>query len=211
MTGLLQSIGRQFARLTTRVVVSRPALWRVFRGLTRRQFDSLAPSWDTRMGEVGTLPLEAALERVTPAPQNVLDLGTGTGKAARAVARRFPEAEVVGVDLAPEMIEHATRLLPEDLSGRVTFAVADGAKLPFADAAFDLVVLQNAIPFFDELGRVTRPGGQVVFAFSYGDETPIWVPPETLRPRLGRVGFDRFEELSAGEGVALLAAKRKPG
>jgi SAM-dependent methyltransferase len=209
--GILESAGRRFARLTTQVVVSRPALWGVFRGLMRRQFDSLAQSWETRMGEVGLVPLEAALARVPDAPRKALDLGTGTGKAARAVAHRFPDVEVVGVDLSPEMIEQARRLLPDELAGRVSFAVADGAKLPFPDCAFDLVVLQNAFPFFSELGRVTAPGGRAVFAYSYGDETPIWVPPETLRAGLREVGFDEFEELSAGEGTALLAARRDPG
>ena len=163
------------------------------------------------MGEEGLMPLEAALARVSEPPRQALDLGTGTGKAARAVARRFPEVEVVGVDLASEMIEQASRLLPEELAGRVTFVVADGAKLPFPDGRFDLVVLQNAIPFFSELGRVTAPGGRTIFAFSYGSETPIWVPPDTLRARLAEVGFQDFEELSAGSGIALLAARGDPG
>jgi SAM-dependent methyltransferase len=209
--GILESAGRRFARLTTQVVVSRPALWGVFRGLMRRQFDSLAQSWESRIGAEGLVPLEAALARVTEAPRKALDLGTGTGKAARAVARRFPDTEVVGVDLSPEMIEQARRLLPDELAGRVSFAVADGAKLPFPDGAFDLVVLQNAFPFFSELGRVTAPGGRAIFAYSFGDDTPIWVPPETLRARLGEAGFHEFEELSAGEGAALLAARGKPG
>ena len=37
------------------------------------------------------------------------------------------------------------------------------------------------IPFFDELARVTAPGGYVVFSFSTGPETPIWVSSERLR------------------------------
>ena len=89
--------------------------------------------------------------------------------------------------------------------------MADGSQLPFPDGSFDLVVLQNVIPFFDELGRVVRPGGHVIFAFSRGAETPIWVPPDTLRARLGEVGFGDVEELAAGEGVAVLAAREDPG
>ena len=207
----LESAGRRFARVTTRVVVARPALWRLFRGPTRRQFGSLATTWEGRIGPEGLVPLGAALDRLSAPPHKVLDLGTGTGKAARVVAKRFADAEVVGVDLAPEMVEEAKRLLPAELAGRVSFEVADGASLPFPDGAFDLVVLQNLIPFFEELGRVTAPGGRAIFAFSRGAETPIWVPPEKLRARLGKVGFDDVEELAAGQGVAVLAARENPG
>jgi SAM-dependent methyltransferase len=203
--------GKKFARLATRAVVARPWLWRLFRPAIRRQFDALATVWETRLGPEGLLPLAAALDRLEASPRKVLDLGTGTGKAARVVAERFPEAEVVGVDLAPEMVAEAGRLLPAELHGRVTFAAADGADLPFQEHAFDLVVLQNAIPFFAELARVTAPGGTVVFAFSRGAETPIWVPPETLRVRLGELGFGSFDELSAGAGTALLAVRQEPG
>lgn len=207
----LESAGRRFARVTTRVVVARPALWRLFRGPTRRQFGSLATTWEGRIGPEGLVPLGAALDRLSAPPRKVLDLGTGTGKAARVVAKRFPDTEVVGVDLAPEMVEEARRLLPSELAGRVSFQVADGASLPFAAGEFDLVVLQNMIPFFEELGRVTAPGGRAIFAFSRGAETPIWVPPEKLRARLEGVGFGDVEELAAGQGVAVLAAREDPG
>ena len=211
MRGAVEAAGRRFARVATRAVVARPSLWRLFRGPLRRQFDALAPSWEERGGEMALVPLIAALDELHEPPRRALDLGTGTGKAARVVAARFPGAEVVGVDIAPEMIEHAKRLLPAELEARVSYAVADGSKLPFDEGAFDLVVLQNAIPFFDELGRVTAPGGHALFAFSFGDQTPIWVPPETLRERLGNVGFGDFEEVAAESGAAFLAARKNPG
>jgi ubiquinone/menaquinone biosynthesis C-methylase UbiE len=139
----------------------------------------------------------------------VLDLGTGTGKAARVAARRFPAAEVVGVDLSPEMVGQANELLPGELAGRVRFQVGDATALPFDDESFDLVVLLNMIPFFEELARVTAPGGHALFAFSFGAETPIYVPPKTLRARLDPLGFAAFEEIIAGQGIALLATKEK--
>jgi SAM-dependent methyltransferase len=211
MREFVESAGRKFARLATRAVVARPSLWRLFRSPLRRQFGMLAPAWEGRIGPEGLLPLEAALERLASPPRKVLDLGTGTGKGARVVAARFPEAEVVGVDLAPEMVEEARNQLPPELEGRVTFEVADAAHLPFAAGEFDLVVLLNAIPFFDELGRVTAPGGTLVFVSSRGAETPIWVPGATLRTRLGEVGFDGFEEVAAGTGNAILALRANPG
>jgi malonyl-CoA O-methyltransferase len=153
------------------------------------------------------IPLGAALDRLGTAPQRILDLGTGTGAAARVVARRFPEAVVVGVDLAPKMVEEARSLLPADLTDRVRYEVGDASSLGLEPAAFDLVVLLNMIPFFEELARVTAPGGTVIFAFSSGPDTPIYVPTETLRERLESLGFEGFEEVTAGPGTAVMARR----
>jgi ubiquinone/menaquinone biosynthesis C-methylase UbiE len=204
----LEQAGRRFARFTARAVVARPWLWRVLRPLTRLQFDRLAPVWDRRRGPESLVALEAALEKIEP-PRRVLDLGTGTGQGARALARRFPEAEVVGVDLAPGMVEEARKLLEPELASRVRYQAADASRLPFDDASFDLVVLLNMIPFFEELARVTAPGGSLVLAHSSGSETPIYTPSKTLRARLEPLGFGQFEEIAAGEGTALLARRAK--
>jgi ubiquinone/menaquinone biosynthesis C-methylase UbiE len=201
----LDDLGRRFARLATDSVVARPKLWRVFRRPVRAQFERIAPVWERRRGPESLISLGAALDRLDLAPRRVLDVGTGTGIAARVLARRFPAAEVVGVDLAPAMVEEARRLVPEDLVGRIAFETADAERLPFADDSFDLVVLLNAIPFFEELARVTAPGGGVIFAFSSGAGTPIYVPPETLRARLEPLEFVCFEELAAGGGTAFVA------
>ena len=152
-------------------------------------------------------PLEQALAALRSEPKRVLDLGTGTGLAAFAIARRFPTASVVGSDIAEEMIAEARGATPPELAERVRFEVADAAHLPFAAGSFDLVSLANMIPFFDELARVTAPGGYVLFSFSGGPETPIWVPPERLRQELGERGFTDFAELAAGRGNGLLARK----
>jgi SAM-dependent methyltransferase len=202
-----QSLGRRFARFTTDVVVRRPRLWFLLRWAMRFQFDRLAPLWDSmRPAESAYAPYEAALERVDP-PSKALDLGTGTGGAALAIARRFPEVEVVGADLSERMIEQARANIPAELRDRVRFEVADASRLPYPDASFDLVGLSNMIPFFDELARVTAPGGRLIVAFSGGSETPIYVPPGTLREELARRGFTDFAEISTEPGTALLARK----
>jgi SAM-dependent methyltransferase len=204
----LISLGQRFARLTTDIVVRRPRLWFVLRGLMRFQFDRLAPQWDSlRSSDTAYAPYEAALERVDPPPMRALDLGTGTGGAAFAIARRFPEAEVVGADLAKRMIEQARRNLTDDARDRVRFEVADAAKLPYVGASFDLVGLSNMIPFFDELDRVLAPGGSLIVAFSGGAGTPIYVPTERLRAELEHRGFVDFAEFSTDPGTALLARK----
>jgi ubiquinone/menaquinone biosynthesis C-methylase UbiE len=203
--------GRKFARLATNAVVRSPILWRAFRGPIRRQFDRLAPHWDALRADDAFAPLEQALAALPEPPIRALDLGTGTGLAAFVVARRFPRAEVVGADVAEQMIELARSNTPPELAARVRFEQADAAKLPYEDGAFELVSLANMIPFFDELARVTAPGGSVVLAFSSGPNTPIWVPPERLRAELAPRGFADFADFQAGDGTAFLARKGAGG
>ena len=205
LADLEQSLGRRFARLATNAVVARPRLWGGFRWLLRKQFDRLAPEWQARRRPEAFAALDEALAAVEPPPRRVLDLGTGTGAAAFVAARRFPDAEVVGADLSERMLAEARANTPPELAGRMRFEAADGAQLPFEDEAFDLVVLANMIPFFDELARVVAQGGWVVLSFSAGPETPIWVPPARLREELGVRGFSDFADFAAAGGTALLA------
>jgi len=197
----------RFARLVTDAVVRRPVLWRLLRRPFRRMFDGLAPTWETRIGPHHLWALELALADVA-APAHALDLGTGTGIVAKALAERYPEAEVVGVDLSPGMIEEAVRKLPPELSGRVRFEVGDASALECRDGEFELVVLSNMIPFYDELARIVASGGTLVLSFSRGAGTPIYVPPERLRHELERRAFTEIAEFSAEPATALRAKRR---
>jgi ubiquinone/menaquinone biosynthesis C-methylase UbiE len=170
-------------------------------------FDGLAPTWETRIGPHHLWALNLALADVPP-PRRILDLGTGTGVVAKALAERYPEAQVVGIDLSPGMIDEARRTLAPELADRVDFEVGDASALDCRDGAFDLVVLSNTIPFYDELARIVAPGGTLVFSFSRGSETPIYVPPETSREELERRGFAEFAEFSAEPATALRAKRR---
>jgi len=204
---MLQDLGRKFARFTTNQVVRWPRAWPLFRRLTRAQFNRMAPVWDEMRSTDAFAPIEVALDSLELAPRRVLDLGTGTGRAAFLLARRYPEAEVVGADLAADMLAEARRLTPPELADRVRFEEADAEKLPYADGSFELVSLANMIPFFDELARVTAQGGAVVFSFSAGPQTPIYVPPEVLRSQLAARGFSDFAGFAAGNGTSLVARK----
>jgi ubiquinone/menaquinone biosynthesis C-methylase UbiE len=193
--------------LSTNAVLRSPSLWRFFRPLVRKQFDAIATDWDTMRDPTHLAPYEAALAAVEPAPSSALDLGTGTGQGAFAIARRFPDARVVGVDLAEAMLAEAKRKTPAELAERVQFENGDASALPFPDASFDLVAHANMIPFFDELARVLAPGGHALFAFSLGSGTPIYVPLERVKRELASRGFTDFAEFAAGKGTALLARK----
>ncbi|MGH2970987.1 MAG: class I SAM-dependent methyltransferase [Gaiellaceae bacterium] len=189
------------ARKVTDAVVRRPWTWRFFRRRMQGLFDDLAPTWETRLGPHHLLALREAVDSLEP--RHVLDAGTGTGKAAIALAEWFPDADVVGIDLSPAMVAEAER----QAAGRARFQVADASSLPFQDGSFDLVVLMNAIPFFDELARVTAPGGIVVSSFSRGPETPIYVSEERLRRGLAGRGFGEFASFAADPTTAFRARK----
>jgi ubiquinone/menaquinone biosynthesis C-methylase UbiE len=204
---VLEQFGRKFARFTTNQVVRRPWAWRLLRRLTRLQFNRIAPVWDQMRSPEAFASLETALNSIDTPPARALDLGTGTGRAAFIVARRYPNAEVVGADLATEMLAEARERTPPELADRVRFEEADAERLPYPDASFDLISLANMIPFFDELARVTAPAGAIVFSFSAGPETPIYVPPDVLRRELSKRGFTDFADFAAGSGTALLARK----
>jgi demethylmenaquinone methyltransferase/2-methoxy-6-polyprenyl-1,4-benzoquinol methylase len=99
----------------------------------------------------------------------VLDLATGTGDLALAVARRSPRARIVGVDLSREMLRRGReKVRRAGLDGRISFVLADVTALPFRQSVADCVVdafLLRHVPSladtFVEFRRVLRPGRQV--------------------------------------------------
>ena len=198
------AVGKRYARFATRVAVSHPRLWPLVRAPLRWNFDYIAPVWDACRAGADTGPLDAIAASVAREPRRILDLGTGTGFAARHLAEGFPGAEIVGADLSPGMLEEARRLTS---SPRIRYEQADAAKLPFGEGEFDLVVLVNMIPFARELARVTAQDGVVGIVFSGGAGTPIYAPPERLRRALTGAGFRSVEELDTGEPITLLARR----
>ena len=99
--------------------------------------------------------------------ERVLDLACGTGVLAREVLERVgPTGQVVGLDCNEGMLEVARRAAP-----RVDWRLGQAESLPFDDGAFDAVVSQFGLMFFEdrvaalgEAWRVLRPGGRLAVA-----------------------------------------------
>lgn len=74
-----------------------------------------------------------------PKPHTILDVGCGGGQFAIQLAKEFPNAQIVGIDISAEAIEFAKKQLPETLTQRVKFEVSSTTKLPFPPDSFDVV------------------------------------------------------------------------
>jgi ubiquinone/menaquinone biosynthesis C-methylase UbiE len=193
-------------------VTHAPWLWPVLRRPMQGYFDALAADWDERTGAGSVDHLQAlatATTRVRPHPERVLDLGTGTGEAALFLAREFPRANVRGVDMSEEMIREAQSKVGLDPDGRIAFRVADAARLPYDEDSFDLVTLVNVPPFFGEIARVLRPGGQVIVVATGGPATPFYTPPSVLERGFRRRGIEGAESGDAGRGTYFIARARR--
>jgi SAM-dependent methyltransferase len=200
---------RLIGRAASALVARFPRTWPLLRPRIQRFFDRVAPVWDTRFasGPDRMAPLEAALEHVDGAPARALDIGTGTGAGALELARLYPAAEIVGIDLSERMVALATEKIPAGLEGRLRFEVADAAALAYPDGAFDLVVQVSVPAFFDETARVLAPGGHVVLISSLGAATPFHTPPDRLHSGFERRGLEETGRGEAGQGSYFVARK----
>jgi demethylmenaquinone methyltransferase/2-methoxy-6-polyprenyl-1,4-benzoquinol methylase len=93
----------------------------------------------------------------------IIDLASGTGDLALALQKKLPDAEIVGVDFLPEMLELAKR------KGVRKTVVADAMKLPFADASFDCITvafglrnMENWGGALGEMSRVLKANGHLL-------------------------------------------------
>src|SRR4051794_9454737 len=101
------------ARILSWVPAHAPFLWPLLRRPVQRFWDRAAPQWDAGRGAAErTAPLAAACDRLDSLPRRILELGTGTGSGAYVLAERFPEADILAVDLSDEMIRLARAKTP---------------------------------------------------------------------------------------------------
>ena len=166
-----------------------------------RSFDRAAEEYEAaRPG----YPVELLDALPLPAAATVLDLGAGTGKLTRVLARRY--ANVVAVEPLDNMRAILERVVPE---ADVHPGSADA--IPLADSSVDAVFAAQAFHWFatdaavTEIARVLRPGGVFADVFNESDHSPDLPAPYVERldalfaqPRSGAEDDERVAVIERG-------------
>lgn len=116
--------------------------------------------------------LRIRLRRVLPATdgvyRDILDAGCGSGVFSLELAKRHPEARVVGIELDPGLVARANEMAQRAGITNVEFRQGDVTRLDF-EAGFDLVVsvdnlehVEDDVTAMRTLLRALRPGGRLV-------------------------------------------------
>jgi SAM-dependent methyltransferase len=127
-----------------------------------------------QLGPVG----EAIIESLDVADgRRYLDIAAGTGEPGLSIARLVPNGRVVLTDLAPEMLDIASRRAREQGLTNVETKPCSADALPFGDATFDGVSVRFGYMFFPdmamataEFARVLKPGGRLCAS--------VWIRPD---------------------------------
>lgn len=141
----------------------------------REMFDHIAPKYDllnhTLSANIDRLWRRRVVREVRRArPQRILDVATGTGDLAIAMARRIRGVQVLGVDLSEQMLDVAReKITRRGLDDRIVLDRGDAEHLEIGDAVVDVATVAFGVRNFEnleaglrELARVVKPGGRVV-------------------------------------------------
>lgn len=171
----------------------------------REMFDSIAPAYDF-MNRAMTFGIDKLWRRravravADRSPCRILDVATGTGDLAIALARRIGGATVTGIDLSEGMIGIGRRKVADaGLDGRISLTTGDCLALPFDDGSFDAVTVAYGVRNFehldrgyDEMLRVLAPGGMLCVVELSTPVNPLVKPfyklyTRAIIPALGRL------------------------
>lgn len=170
---------------------------------------------------------QQVLAALNPRPgERVLDVGSGPGLLAVAIAERVaPTGVVCGVDVSEPLLAWARSHAARNLA--IDYRHADATRLPFDDASFDAVVVTQVLEYVPdvdsaiaEIARVLRPGGRVL-ALDTDWDSIVWASDDDARmsrvlaaweahaphPRLPRTLAQRLQaqglELASQQVIAL--------
>ena len=141
----------------------------------REMFDRIAPTYDM-LNHTLSLNIDRLWRRRVVrlvrrfAPRRILDVATGTGDLAIAMARRIRGTQVLGVDLSEGMLDIARRKVAEaGLDGRVVLDTGDAERLVVSDRAVGVATVAFGVRNFGDLdaglrdiARTLREGGRIV-------------------------------------------------
>jgi len=114
-------------------------------------------------------------------PDTVLDVATGTGDLAIAIASVDPQ-KIVGIDISEKMLEVGRqKLCSKGMDQLITLRHADAEKIPFSDNTFEAITVAFGVRNFEnlelglkEMRRVLRPEGvMLILEFSHPHAFPM--------------------------------------
>lgn len=167
-------------------------------------FDNIAPTYD-RLNHIMSLNIDRIWRRRVmriirrAKPQRIMDVATGTGDLAIAMARKVNEAHILGVDLSEEMLSEARKKIKRlEFEKRITLEKGDAENLTMvasesvdaATVAFGVRNFENIERGLSEIYRTLRPGGKlVVLEFSMPKNRLVrWVYRQYAHRLLPRIG-----------------------
>ena len=166
-------------------------------------YDKLAKVYDLIFGPTLHPGRLQAIERMNIQPgERVLEVGVGTGINLSLYPR---EADVTGIDFSGSMLEKARERAARKDAAPVRLLQMDAADLKFADDAFDIVyapylisVVPDPVTVAQEMRRVCRPGGRIIFLNHFLSPNPILSRIERLiSPATIHIGFKSDLDLPA--------------
>ena len=166
-------------------------------------YDKLAKVYDLIFGPTLHPGRLQAIERMKIQPgERVLEVGVGTGINLSLYPR---EASVTGIDFSSSMLEKARERAARKDAAPVRLLQMDAAALRFADDSFDIVyapylisVVPDPVKVAQEMRRVCRPGGRIIFLNHFLSPNPVLSRVERLiSPFTIHIGFKSDLDLPA--------------
>lgn len=169
-----------------------------------QMFDNIAPTYD-RLNHVLSFNIDRIWRKRVMRivrrhkPQLVMDIATGTGDLAIAMAKRIDDVRIMGVDLSEEMLRVAQgKVLKLGMAERISLTKGDAENLDMvASESVDAVTVAFGVRNFEnleqglgELYRTLKPGGKlIVLEFSIPRNKLVkWVYAQYSHRLLPRIG-----------------------
>ncbi len=178
----------------------------------RAAYRRWAGIYDTAFGLVSAAGRKRAVAAVNALPgQDVLEVGVGTGLA---LPHYRPEKRVTGIDLSTDMLARArARVAQLGLTNVSALQEQDAEATNFADGQFDIAVamfVASVVPharrLFEEMRRVVRPGGHLLFVNHFAATGGVRLAVEkAMAPASHALGWHpdfKIETLLAPEDLA---------
>ena len=154
----------------------------------------LSGTYDRFFGPVFEQGRQVAIEKMgCQAGDRVLEVGVGTGLSLTQYAEGV---EVVGIDVSPDMLEHARERLSDEQRSRITLTEMDAQAVDYPDDSFDKIVAMYVVSVapdpkkvVDEMKRVCKPGGELFIVNHFSQKGPMAKLERLASPLSKLVGF----------------------